>query len=113
MLLLGCVISNPDLAEEVLAAMIEAGITTATVVESQGMGRVISERMPIFAGFRNLWGGAEPYGRFIFTIVEPAQADAVIPLLKDVIFDTKGDGKAKGVIFTLPVAEFHKPSPAR
>jgi len=110
--MLVCVVNDSDRVQDVLTAFLEVGITTATVVESQGMGRVVTEQMPIFAGFRNLWSGARPYNKTIFTVVDDEKARAVIPVLRDVIFREEEKSKgAKGVIFTVPVVEFHKSRP--
>ena len=77
------VINDEDVVRDVLTALMEVGITTATVIESQGMGAIVSEKMPIFAGFRNLWGGASPYNTTIFTVVEDDLLEEALGLMSE------------------------------
>jgi len=104
-----CVVNDPDRVQDVLTALLEVGITTATVIESQGMGRVVTEQMPIFAGFRNLWSGARPYNKTIFTVVDDEKAEEAMHALRDAMFGGRQDARgAKGVLFTVPVLDFYK-----
>lgn len=98
------VINDQELVQDVLTALMEVGITTATVIESQGMGKLVSEQLPIFAGFRNLWGGASPYNMTVFTVIDDDLLGETLDLLEEVMFvDTDSP---RGVIFTLPVDHF-------
>lgn len=100
-----CVLNEPDYLHDVLAAFVEAGCTTATVIESQGMGRILSQDVPIFAGFRNLFAGSQPYNHTIYAVVnEPAVTERITELVRDVLADVEGE--AKGIIFALPVSFF-------
>ena len=49
MQLLVAVINHEECVEEIVAGFVEIGITGATIVESRGMGRVLSRDVPIFA----------------------------------------------------------------
>ncbi len=90
-----------------LTAFVEAGCTTATVVESQGMGRIISQDMPIFAGFRHLFAGSKPYNHTIFAVVEdPELTHRIVALVRDVLQEVEEE--SKGVLFTLPVTGFYR-----
>ncbi|MHA1568556.1 MAG: P-II family nitrogen regulator [Alphaproteobacteria bacterium] len=102
--LLMMVINDEDTVQNVLAALMEVGITTATVVESQGMGKIVTEQMPIFAGFRNLWGGANPYNTTVFTVLEDDILQETIDLVSEVMFEIVDT--PRGVIFTIPVDNF-------
>ncbi len=102
------VINDQDTVRDVLTALMEAGITTATIIESQGMGKVVSEQIPIFAGFRNLWGGANPYNTTVFTVVRDEVLDDALALVEEVMFVESAN--PRGVIFTLPVDHFRTPS---
>ena len=101
------VINEQNVVREVLTALIEAGITTATVIESQGMGKFVAEQMPIFAGFRHLWGGANPYNTTLFTVVNDEQLAEALPLVEEVMFEDKTG--PRGVVFTIPVGHFRHP----
>ena len=51
MILLVCICNQPDKLEEILEAFVEVGITGATVLDTVGMGQILSTEVPIFAGF--------------------------------------------------------------
>ena len=55
-------------------------ITGATIVESKGMGRVLSREVPIFAGLRTLAAASRPANRTIFCLADDAKIDAAITL---------------------------------
>ncbi len=90
--------------QDVLTALLEVGVTRATIVESQGMGRAVMDRLNIFAGFRDIWSGNLGYGHTLFTIVEDDQVDEIAKAVKDILADI--DVESKGVLFSLPVGTF-------
>lgn len=100
-----CVLNEPEFLNEVLTAFLEAGCAAATVLESQGMGRIISQDVPIFAGFRHLFAGSKPYNYTIFAVVEePGVVERIVKLVRDVLAEV--EESAKGVVFTVPVSSF-------
>ena len=100
-----CVLNEPEYLHDVLTAFVEAGCTAATVLESQGMGRIISQDVPIFAGFRHLFAGSKPYNFTIFAVVEdPAMVKRILELVRDVLSEV--EEVSKGVLFTVPVGSF-------
>lgn len=101
------VVNDQETVHDVLAALMEQGITTATVIESQGMGSIVAEQMPIFAGFRNLWGGASSYNTTIFTVIENDILDETLALLREVMIEAPE--RPRGVLFTVPVDNFIAP----
>ena len=98
------VIYEPDMLQDILTGLLEVGVTRATIVESQGMGRAVMDRMSIFAGFRDIWGGNIGYGYTLFTVVEDKIIDELVRAIKDILADRKVQNK--GVLFTLPVGRF-------
>jgi nitrogen regulatory protein P-II 1 len=100
------VINEPDILQDVITGLLEEGITTATIIESQGMGRVVMDKMSVFAGFRDLWSGNLGYGHTIFAIIDDEQVDQVIKAVKDILASEAS--KSRGVLFTLPVGRFEK-----
>ena len=99
--LLVAVINHEELVDDVLAGFIELGITGATVVESKGMGRVLSREVPIFAGLRTLAASSRPANRTIFCLADDAKIDAAIALIEEVCGNL--DSPGAGIVFTLPV----------
>lgn len=99
------VLNEPEYLHEVLTAFVEAGCPPATVLESQGMGRILAQDVPIFAGFRHLFAGSKPYNFTVFTVVDdPALVPGLLALVRDVLKDVEEE--AKGVLFTVPVSSF-------
>jgi nitrogen regulatory protein P-II 1 len=100
MKLLFVVLNTPDKLEEVLEGLIEAGVSGATVVESEGMGHII-EGVPLFAGMRHIFQGAKPGNKTLFSAIRDEQAEETRQILKKVLHCE--EEKGKGVAFLLPV----------
>jgi nitrogen regulatory protein PII len=101
MQLLVAVINHEERVDEILAGFLELGITGATVLESRGMGRVLTREVPIFAGLRGLDARARPSNRTVFCVADDAKVDAAIALVQEICgsLDTPG----AGIVFTVPV----------
>ena len=101
MQLLFAVINHEELLDDILAGFVELGITGATVLESKGMGRVLSREVPIFAGLRTLAASSRPANRTIFCLAEDAKIDAAIALIEEVCGSL--DVPGAGIVFTVPI----------
>ncbi len=100
--LLIAVINDVELMDEVLAGFLEIGITGATVLDSEGMGRVLSHDIPIFAGLQTLISRSRPQNQTLFSVIDqPEKVDQAIALLQDVC--GRFDDPATGIAITLPV----------
>ena len=100
-----CVLNEPEYLHDVLTAFVEAGVTTSTVIESQGMGSILSREVPIFAGFRHLFAGAKPFNHTIYAVVDdPSVTARLVSLVQDVLAEVEEE--AKGILFSVPVATF-------
>lgn len=99
--LLIAVINQEDRIDDLLSGFLELGITGATVIDSEGMGHVLSHDIPIFAGLQTLISGSRPQNRTIFSVVPDDRVDPAIELLQDVFGDLSNP--ATGIVFTLPV----------
>ncbi len=89
--------------EEILAGFLEIGITGATVVSSEGMGRVLSHDIPIFAGLQTLISRSRPQNQTLFSVIDdPEKVDEAIGILQEVC--GRFDDPATGIAFTVPVA---------
>lgn len=100
-----CVLNEPSFLDDVLAAFLEAGITTATVLESQGMGRLLSRDMPIFASFRHILTGSSPYSFMIVAPVEDRQLTVeLLALIQDVL--SAAPEEDRGFIFSVPLSTY-------
>ncbi len=103
MRLLVAVINDPDKIDEIVSGFVELGITGATVINSEGMGRVLSHDIPIFAGLQTLIQGSRPQNRTIFSVIAEDRVGPALELLQDVCGNL--DSPATGIAFTLPVDE--------
>ena len=100
--LLIVVINYVDRMDEVLAGFLEIGITGATVIDSEGMGRVLSHDIPIFAGLQTLISRSRPQNQTLFSVIdEPEKVEQAIALLQDVC--GRFDDPATGIAMTVPV----------
>ena len=102
MQLLIAVINDPEKADEILAGYLELGITGATVINSEGMGRLLSHDIPIFAGLQTLISGSRPQNRTIFSVVGDDKVEPALALLQDVAGNL--DDPATGIAFCIPVS---------
>lgn len=102
MQLLIAVINQEEKMEEILSGFLEIGITGATLVNSEGMGRLLASEVPIFAGLPALAGRTRPRNQTLFSVIDSDEkVDAALALLQEVCgsFDTP----ATGIAFTIPV----------
>jgi nitrogen regulatory protein P-II 1 len=100
--LLVCVISDPSAADEVLQGFVEIGVTGATVIDSYGMGKVLLQDIPIFAGFRSLLAGSGSYSKTIFSVIkDPSVVNQAVATIQRICGDFESPNT--GIIFTVPV----------
>ena len=99
--LLVAVLNSPDDVDTILAGFVELGVRGATVINSEGMGRVLSHDIPIFAGLQTLLNRSGPENRTILTVVSADLIDPIISLIQESCGDL--EKPATGIIFTLPV----------
>jgi nitrogen regulatory protein PII len=99
--LLVAVINEPEKLDEILSGFLELGVTGATVISSEGMGRLLSHDIPIFAGLQTLLSGSRPKNRMIFSVVPESLVDEILELLQDVCGNLASP--ATGIAFVLPV----------
>ena len=103
MQLLVAVVNDPDKLDEILSGYLELGITGATVLGSEGMGRLLTHDIPIFAGLQSLMAGARPQNRTILSVVSDDKVDPALALLQDVCGNL--EAPATGIAFTIAVSK--------
>jgi nitrogen regulatory protein PII len=99
--LLVAVINEEERLEEVLSGFLELGVTGATVLGSEGMGRLLASENPIFAGLEAL-RRSRPRNQTLFSVMDDAKVEPVIALIREVCGDL--DQGATGIVFTVPVS---------
>ena len=101
--LLIVVINEEEKLDPILSGMVELGITGATVINSEGMGRVLSHDVPIFAGLETLALRSRPRNQTIFSVIrEDDKVGGVLKLLKEILGDL--DDPGTGIAFTIPIS---------
>lgn len=100
--LLIAVINQEDRIDDILSGFLELGITGATIIDSEGMGRVLSQDIPIFAGLQTLVARARPRNQTLFSVIDTAEkVDGALALLREICGDL--ESPATGIAFTIPV----------
>ena len=97
--LLIAVVNDPEKVDEILSGFLEPGVTGATVINTEGMGRVLSHDIPIFAGLQTLMSRSRPQNATIFSVIEDEKVEPDIALLQDVCGELSAP--ATGIAFTL------------
>lgn len=102
MQLLIAVVNQEEKLDEILSALVELGVTGATIIGSEGMGRVLSHDIPIFAGLETLARRSRPQNQTIFSVIRDDETvDRVIAVLQEICGNF--EAPATGIVFTVPV----------
>lgn len=96
------ILNNPELLDEILEVFIELGVRGATVIDSVGMGHILSQDVPIFAGLQLLLPNNKPGNKTILTLVQEEQVDLLIKEIER-ISGSNIEDPGTGIIFILPV----------
>lgn len=98
-----CVINKPELLDDVLTGLLEAGVGGCTIVDSHGMGKFISQDIPIFSGFKSLFAGARESNYMIFSVIKEKETmDTAIDIVTQIYGSF--DEPNSGILFTLPIS---------
>ncbi len=99
------VIDRGERLDSILAGFLEIGVTGATVIESRGMARQLSEdsdATPVFSGLRELLARSRPQNSIVFSVIEAREKlEAAIEMIRDKCGDLNDPGT--GILFTVPV----------
>lgn len=102
MKLLVFILNNEEFLEEVMSAYIESGVTGATILDSEGMGRFLTYEVPLFAGFKEFMKGNKPYNKTIISVIRDNETLESVKALVDEIVGGL-DKPGTGVMFTIPI----------
>lgn len=101
MKLLILILNKVEKLEEVFEGFIEIGITGATVIDSVGMGHILSEEVPIFAGLRFMFAGSKPHNKTVISAIKDEKEKPAIEVLQKILGDLNEPGT--GIVFTIPL----------
>jgi len=96
-----CIINRPEAVEDVIAAFVEIGVTGCTIVDSKGMGKIITQDIPIFSGFKNMFSGTRESNVTIFSVMDSGLVDEAIKIIEEIYVSFSEPDS--GIVFTLPV----------
>lgn len=106
--LLVIILNRPESLNDLLSVLVESGITQATILDSEGMGRHIANEIPIFAGLKQLIGESSTHNRTILAIAKNKDLiNDFQKLLKEIEVDFSKPGT--GIMFSLPIENIVKP----
>jgi nitrogen regulatory protein PII len=101
--LLICVINREERLDEILSGFLELGISGATVVNSEGMGRLVNGDVPVMEGLQTLLQRSRPHNTMIFSVIDsPERLQAAIDMLQGLLGEL--DGPGTGIVFSVPVS---------
>ena len=87
--------------EELLSLFLEIGLTGATVLDSVGMGHIVSESIPIFAGLRGAFAGSSPNKKVILAATSTEMVREMAKVLEDI--GENEEGQKPGFLISLPI----------
>jgi nitrogen regulatory protein PII len=97
------ILDRPELIDDLLTGFLDIGVPGATVFETRGMGSIIRQEMPIFAGLASLF--PENTGsRVIMSIMPEDLVERVFELVEEV--ESQLDTASSAVCVTLDVDQF-------
>ncbi|HFE65133.1 hypothetical protein B1H10_04920 [candidate division KSB1 bacterium 4484_188] len=105
MKLLVFILNKEEHLEEILEAFLELDIQGATILDSVGMGSILAQDIPIFAGFRNLLQGSRPANKTILTTVDEKLIQPAIDAIEQVVGSL--DEPGNGLIFVLDIEKVY------
>jgi nitrogen regulatory protein PII len=97
------VLNKVEELENLLEGFIEIGITGATIIDSIGMGHILSSDVPIFAGLRFMFAGSRPYNKTILSIVKDEKAEPLKELVEKSLGSLEESGN--GILFFINIEE--------
>lgn len=98
--LLVMILNDRDRLDEILTGLLELGVTGATILDSEGMGRILSDAIPVFGGLQAAVVD-RPRNLTILSVVDQARVDPVITHMQQVLGDLSAP--STGIVFVLPV----------
>ncbi len=97
------VLNKEEYLEPLLEGFIEIDITGATIVDSIGMGHILSSEVPIFAGLRFMFSGSRPYNKTIMSVIKNEKVKPLKRLIKKTLGNLEKSGN--GILFFIELSE--------
>mgnify|MGYP001232103242 CR=1 FL=1 len=96
-------LNKEEYLEEILEAFLELNIKGATILDSVGMGSIMAQDIPIFAGFKNLLQGSRPANKTILTVIPENLVQPAIKAIEQIVGSLEEPGR--GLLIVLNVEQ--------
>ena len=97
------ILNREEHLEALLEGYVEIGITGATIIDSIGMGHILSSDVPIFAGLRFMFSGSRPYNKTILSVIKDEKVEPLKELITTVLGPLAESGS--GIFFVIDIGE--------
>jgi len=97
------ILNKEEYLENLLEGFIEIDVTGATIIDSIGMGHILSSDVPIFAGLRFMFSGSRPYNKTLLSVIEEKKVDPLKKLIGKILGPL--DKTGNGILFILDLCE--------
>lgn len=97
------VLNKEELLESLLEGYIEIGISGSTIVDSIGMGHILSSEVPIFAGLRFMFAGSRPYNKTVLSVIKDEKLEPLKNLVTQILGPLEESGN--GILLVINVEE--------
>jgi nitrogen regulatory protein P-II 1 len=103
--LLIIILNKDELLDDLIQGLLEVDIRGATILDSVGMGHILAQEIPIFAGLKGLMSGNRPHNKTILTAIRDDQESKVVAMFEQVIGPLSEPGN--GLIMAIALASIH------
>ena len=97
------ILNKEEELENLLEGFIEIGISGSTIIDSIGMGHILSSEIPIFAGLRFMFAGSRPYNKTILSVIKENKVPPLKKLIKKILGPL--DKSGNGILFFIDLSE--------
>lgn len=104
MQLLVLILNKLDCLDGILKEFVEAGIGGATILDSMGMARALTQGdnddIPLFGFLKTVLHENRPFNKTVLVVVKDEQVSAAVKIVKKSLDLSKPD---TGIVFTVPI----------
>lgn len=102
--LLMIILYEQKFLEDIMELFLELGVKGSTVIDSQGMGGILT-KVPLFADFINFLGENKNYSKTIFAIISESELHTIIRGVEDLLGDLDKRGGASIIALDVHFAK--------
>lgn len=101
--LLVIICNHPEQLNSIMEFLAEEGVPGGTILDSEGMGKLIAADAPLLARFGHKLSGVKPHNKTILSVVDSEKA-------KELMWGLQHRGahpdERAGIVFSLPISGF-------